>query len=738
MAKKFSPGDIVFAKVRGYPAWPARVETVPDPSAGNKAQKYNVFFFGTYETAVCKLEDIFPYEENKERFGKPQKRRKGFNEALWEIENDPQLTFKKVQSQSPAVAKPTPPPPTPTNPREETDSEAEGALVIDEAPTPKVVLKQKNVSAPVESTSATPTIVLDQKRKVNKRKKEDDGGWSESDEPESKMRRISRGGPSSIKRASTASLPAPSPIERQETSPEAERVSRSGRKIKPRRFADEEEGASQTPLAADGSEVVEDENASLPPPAAQVTPVTTVAARRVTGSGRRSSKGVTVDSEVDSAKKDKMNEKGSDKTGTNEVTNEDEEAIARRRVMVVQTNRPPLTHLDKVRIRWETAVARNALRIKNIGESADNVPPHLRAELEEKLALKDSEKEALKKTRLVKLKQEVLGWLQIECRMVELDAYIRANMSLNNADCDKAIHYMDEMDKLTISPLMLKKNPMVVQTVRMLRFYIGNHSKWSMTDVEKADFIQKTAIVRAKAEHLFNKFKSVFIVPEGKPFIKAFGEQVEVFQEATKNLTKEQKYGLVYDPTVVPNEAKKLAQQIVLEAIGADEDGPQKDKENVASSMEKEVAQSEPSESVSNQGQKASKRSTGIASRKRTTSSDGKQNTEKQIEKGSEPMEKSVIEEQSTNSEKEVTPGDNSMQSDMEVSETKTNEEDEVQQSSEQEEKNQKEGEGSEGEAAEEEESQVKASEDMKDDDKDEEDSKKPVKKRTRVMKSVS
>jgi hypothetical protein len=68
-----------------------------------------------------------------------------------------------------------------------------------------------------------------------------------------------------------------------------------------------------------------------------------------------------------------------------------------------------ILQLDKVRIRWETAVARNALRIKNYDESPDNVPSHLRAELEEKIALKDSEKEAQKKSRMVKLKQDILG-----------------------------------------------------------------------------------------------------------------------------------------------------------------------------------------------------------------------------------------------------------------------------------------------------------------------------------------
>ncbi len=54
----FDVGARVFAKVRGYPAWPARVETV-----FGTGSKYSVFFYGTYESATVKPNELWPYDE---------------------------------------------------------------------------------------------------------------------------------------------------------------------------------------------------------------------------------------------------------------------------------------------------------------------------------------------------------------------------------------------------------------------------------------------------------------------------------------------------------------------------------------------------------------------------------------------------------------------------------------------------------------------------------------------------
>ncbi|NWX23824.1 HDGF factor, partial [Aegotheles bennettii] len=123
----------------------AQIDEMPEAAVKSSSNKYQVFFFGTHETAFLGPKDLFPYEECKEKFGKPNKR-KGFSEGLWEIENNPTV---KASGYQPTQKKSCPEDAEPEGDGEkkgnaEGSSDEEGKLVIDEQS------KEKNEKAGIK------------------------------------------------------------------------------------------------------------------------------------------------------------------------------------------------------------------------------------------------------------------------------------------------------------------------------------------------------------------------------------------------------------------------------------------------------------------------------------------------------------------------------------------------------------------------------------------------------------
>lgn len=88
----FKFGDFIFVKMKGYFYWLVWVDEVFDGVVKLFINKLFIFFFGIYEIVFLGLKDIFFYLENKEKYGKLNKR-KGFNEGLWEIDNNLKVKF---------------------------------------------------------------------------------------------------------------------------------------------------------------------------------------------------------------------------------------------------------------------------------------------------------------------------------------------------------------------------------------------------------------------------------------------------------------------------------------------------------------------------------------------------------------------------------------------------------------------------------------------------------------------
>ncbi|XP_026677928.1 hepatoma-derived growth factor-like [Diaphorina citri] len=91
--RDFHVYDKVFARLRGYPPWPAKITNIKvDAKSKSLKSKCEVYFYGSNQIGQCAFTDIHDYEANKERFKdicqSSKNLKNTFQLALEEIEND--------------------------------------------------------------------------------------------------------------------------------------------------------------------------------------------------------------------------------------------------------------------------------------------------------------------------------------------------------------------------------------------------------------------------------------------------------------------------------------------------------------------------------------------------------------------------------------------------------------------------------------------------------------------------
>ncbi|XP_051921274.1 hepatoma-derived growth factor-related protein 2-like isoform X2 [Hippocampus zosterae] len=100
--RQFKAGDLVFAKMKGFPHWPARICKFDE----TQKSRVGVFFFGTHQIGYLTPARIVPFSGNKLKYGSGV-RLKGFSEGMWEIQNTPGIGKKSTFAGKSTPGKPS-------------------------------------------------------------------------------------------------------------------------------------------------------------------------------------------------------------------------------------------------------------------------------------------------------------------------------------------------------------------------------------------------------------------------------------------------------------------------------------------------------------------------------------------------------------------------------------------------------------------------------------------------------
>ncbi|XP_043370726.1 PC4 and SFRS1-interacting protein isoform X2 [Dermochelys coriacea] len=508
MSRDFKPGDLIFAKMKGYPHWPARVDEVPDGAVKPPTNKMPIFFFGTHETAFLGPKDIFPYSENKDKYGKPNKR-KGFNEGLWEIDNNPKVKFSHQQSH-----------PTVNNTIKETVEES----CQEEPPEgseEKVGTKRRKSTLPKLSAKQDnlPTEVETEEKEMDAAKEED----VPSEKPSSE----------GVMKANDVPVP---------------KVARRGRKRKSEKQAESEEAAvavatATTVAAATTAVVVAPKvspkrgrpaatEAKAPKPRGRpklVKPPCPSESDIVHEEEKTKKKVPEEKQPKKQLKKDEEGQKEEDKPRKDIEKKEGKRETEPKRKSATKVGSTSASDSEedgeeqegdkkkKGGRNFQGAPRRNILK----GQHERDVGERKRKQ-EEPMESEPQSKEENKKPEVKKMEKK--RETSMDSRLQRIHAEIKNSLKIDNLDVNRCIEALDELSSLQVTMQQAQKHTEMILTLKKIRKF------------------KVSQVIMEKSTMLYNKFKTMFLVGEGDSVLsqvlnKSLAEQKQ-HEEANK--TKEQ------------------------------------------------------------------------------------------------------------------------------------------------------------------------------------------------------